>query len=411
MGLVLISHLLWQDPRCATSYLGAMAQQDFRMIAQTMFGLEAVLAKELLQLGARDIQELNRAVAFTGDMGTMYKANLCLRTALRVLVPIETFSMRSQRDLYAGIHRIGWERFMDAQDTLAVHCTLNTTIFNHSQYAAQMAKDAIVDRFRGRSGRRPSVDLDRPTLAIHLYLDRDQCHVSLDSSGGSLHRRGYRSRTNLAPINEVLAAGLVLLSGWDGRSCLVDPMCGSGTILIEAALYAANIPPGYYREQFGFQRWKDHDEELWQRIYEAAMDRIHEERPRIIGGEISRNVSRKAVANIHDAKLEDTVIVMHRAFADLEPPADRGILIMNPPYGERMDKDEDIFAFYKMIGDTLKRRWAGFDAWVLTSNLEAAKHIHLAPKRRIPLYNGSLECRFLRFELYSGTRKPSKPQR
>jgi putative N6-adenine-specific DNA methylase len=388
-----------------------MGPNDFRMTAQTMFGLEQVLAKELLKLGAREITELNRAVSFTGDLGFLYKANLCLRTALRVLVPIQSFDLHSQQDLYDGMRAIEWERFMEPGDTLAVHSTLNTPHFDHSQFVAQKAKDAIVDRFRDRTGQRPSVDLELPTLSIHLYLDHDRCHVSLDSSGGSLHKRGYRDKTNLAPINEVLAAGLVLLSGWDRRSNFVDPMCGSGTLLIEAAMYAANIPPGYYRPQFGFQRWNDFDADLWETIFDSAVERINNEKPVILGGEISRNVHRKAIANIHEAKLEDSIVVRNCAFADLEPPEGRGTLILNPPYGERMDQDEDIDAVYRMIGDTFKKKWAGYEAWVITSNLEAAKHIHLTPKPRIKLFNGPLECRFMRYELYSGSRRtPRDPK-
>ncbi len=385
-----------------------MDAADFKMTAQTMFGLEQVLARELLKLGARNIEVHNRAVSFNGDLGFMYKANFCLRTALRILVPINSFEIHSQQDLYDGIREMEWDHFMDPNDTLAISCTLNTEHFDHSQFVSQRAKDAIVDRFRDKFGERPSVDLDQPTLGIHLYLDHDMCTVSLDSSGGSLHKRGYRDKTNLAPMNEVLAAGLVLLSGWDRRSNFVDPMCGSGTLLIEAALYAANIPPGYYRSQFGFMRWADFDEDLWATIQEAAIARINEEKPVILGGEISRNVARKAVTNIHSAKLEDSITIKHCAFEDLEPPAGPGVLILNPPYGERMDKDEDINALYKMIGDTFKKKWAGYNAWVITSNLEAAKHIHLTPKPRIKLYNGPLECRFLRYELYSGTRKVDK---
>ncbi len=388
-----------------------MHRTDFQMTAQTMFGLEQVLADELLRLGARNIEKHNRAVSFTGDLGFMYKANFCLRTALRILVPIDRFEIRSQQEFYDRIREMKWEDLMGPNGTLAIGCTLNTPHFDHTQFVSQRAKDAIVDRFRDRTGTRPSVDLDRPTLGIHVYIDQDECTVSLDSSGGSLHKRGYRDKTNLAPINEVLAAGLVLLSGWDRRSNFVDPMCGSGTLLIEAALYAANIPPGYFREEFGFQRWADLDEALWEKIQEAAIGRINDEKPLILGGEISKNVARKAIANIHSAKLEDSITIKNVAFEDLDPPSGPGVMIINPPYGERMDKDEDIDALYKMIGDTLKKKWAGYQAWVITSNLEAAKHIHLTPKPRIKLYNGSLECRFMRYELYSGSRKAGKMDR
>lgn len=386
---------------------------SFRMIAQTQFGLEEVLRTELLKLGARDLQRHNRAVSFTGDQGFLYKANLCLRTAIRVLVPIETFGMRSTEEMYFGIGRIPWEEYLGPEDTLAIRCTLNTPYLDHSQYAAQKAKDAIVDRLRERFGARPSVDREDPTLRIQLHVIGDQCHVSLDSSGTSLHERGYRTDTDLAPINEVLAAGMVQLTGWDRRSPLVEPMCGSGTIAIEAALLAGNIPPGVFRKGFGFQRWKDYDADLYSTIHNAALARISDEKPIIIAGERAGLVVEKARANVLNAQLEDAIELRHSAFEQLEAPGRRGVLIINPPYGERMDhlgheKDaqaEEINAFYKTLGDTLKKRWAGWQAWVITSNLEAAKHIKLTPKPRIQLFNGALDCRFMRYEMYEGSRR------
>ena len=383
-----------------------MEPMTFRMTAQTLFGMEDLLVTELQAIGALEIEKHNRAVGFRGDLACMYRANLWLRTALRVLLPIDTFPVRNEQELYEGIKRIPWEDFMDVDDTLAIGCTLHSDRFTHSQFLALKSKDAIADRFREAQGRRPSVDLDQPTLRIQLHIHGDQCLVSLDSSGGSLHKRGYRDHTNLAPINEVLAAGLVLLSGWDGHSTLVDPMCGSGTILIEAALIAGNIPPGSYRKQFGFERWKDFDPEVWRSVREAAMAEVdHANKPLILGGEISPHVARKAESNIASAGLKDRIRIMNRPFAELEAPEGGGTMILNPPYGERMDQDADINAVYRMIGDTLKQRWAGYAAWIITSNLEAVKQVHLTPKPRIKVFNGSLECRFLRYELYRGTRR------
>lgn len=383
-----------------------MADRVFHMTAQTLFGMEDLLVAELQRIGALDIEKHNRAVAFRGDDACMYRANLCLRTALRVLVPIKAFEVEHEDDLYAGMKAIRWERFMDVDDTLAVQCNLHSDRFTHSQYLALKAKDAIVDRFRERQGRRPNVDTELPTLRIHLHVRGTECLVSLDSSGDPLYKRGYRDHTNLAPINEVLAAGLVLLSGWDGHSALVDPMCGSGTILIQAAMIAAGIPPGMHRRQFGFQRWHDHDPRLWETVREEALDGIDRTaRPLIMGGDISRHVARKAASNIASAGYKDRIRIVNSAFEDLAPPADNGVLMLNPPYGERMDKDADINAVYKMIGDTLKRTWAGWTAWMITSNLEAAKHVHLTPKPRIKVFNGPLECRFMRYELYRGTRR------
>ncbi|MBK6754145.1 MAG: class I SAM-dependent RNA methyltransferase [Flavobacteriales bacterium] len=377
----------------------------FQMIAQTLFGLEGVLANELEGIGATDVVTHNRAVRFTGDQACMYKANLCLHTALRILVPIDTFAVRGEQELYQVIRAMPWEDHLDAEDTLAVHCTLNTDLFNHSQYLALKTKDAICDRFREKTGKRPSVDVELPTLRIFLHVHGDRCTVSLDSSGNTLHERGYRDQTNLAPINEVLAAGMVLLSGWDRRSPFVDPMCGSGTILIEAAMIALRIPPNHDRAQFGFERWKDFDADLWKQTYNEALAKVLTTGPPIIGGEISPNVARKAIANIHNAGLEDHISISTSAFADLEVPDGAGVLIINPPYGERMDKEADIHAFYKMIGDTLKKKWAGWTAWIITSNMEAAKHVKLTPKPKIKLYNGALDCRFLRYELYAGSRR------
>ena len=386
--------------------------QDLRFIAKTIFGLEEVLANELKKLGAREVEEHNRAVSFVGDKGMMYKANLCLRTALRILVPIHQFEVTGEASLYDRIKEIDWEQYMDVDDTLAIDCTLNTHLFNHSQYISQKTKDAIADRFREKYNKRPSVSLDKPTVRIQIHVYNTTCSVALDSSGESLHKRGYRDKTNLAPINEVLAAGLVLLTGWTKHNTFIDPMCGSGTILIEAALFAANIPPGYYREDFGFMRWKKHlafDEVLWNTIYDAAIAKISTEVPKILGGEISHNVARKGKENVKLAKVEDMVHIRECDIKDFEAPEGSGVVIINPPYGERMDKD-DINALYKSIGDTFKQRFAGYDCWIISSNFDALKQIGLRPSRKITVYNGQLECRFMKYEMYRGTKKIHKLQ-
>ncbi len=385
-----------------------MSNTTFKMIAQTMFGLEDILIKELTDLGAQQIEKHNRAVGFVGDTGFMYRANLCLRTALRILVPIHTFEVANEQDLYDRIKEMKWEEYMGVDDTLAINCSLNSELFKHSQYLEQKTKDAIVDRFRDLFGRRPSVDTERPSLRINLFVNKTSCIVSLDSSGESLHKRGYRDKTNLAPINEILAAGMILLSGWDKTSNFVDPMCGSATILIEAALIAANIPAGSYKDFFGFEKWKNFDKDLWATVYGEEIDKVTDNKPVIMGGEISKHVARKGIININEANMKRNISINNCAFEDLPVPEGRGILIINPPYGERMDKDEDINALYKMIGDTLKKKWAGYDAWLITSNMEAAKHIRLNPNPKIKLFNGALECRFMRYELYSGTKRTDK---
>lgn len=380
------------------------------MIAKTIFGLEEVLSQELQRLGAKDVEVHNRAVSFTGDKGFMYKANICLRTALRVLVPIKTFAIKDEKSLYAALQGINWEEYMDVTDTLAIDTVLNSDLFTHSQYISQKAKDAIVDQFRAKYGERPSVDLDKPTIRVHLHIFKDSCTVALDSSGESLHKRGYRDKTNLAPLNEVLAAGMVLLTGWDKRSTFIDPMCGSGTILIEAALIANNIPPGYYRDAYSFEGWKKYlpfDEELYNTIFDAAIDKITNHQQSILGGELSPNVAKKAKENVKLAKVDDIVSVKVSDIKDFEVPPGRGVVIINPPYGERMVKD-NIEELYKTIGDTFKKSFSGYDCWVLSSNLDAFKHVGLRPSRKIVLYNGQLECRFMKYEMYQGTKRVHK---
>ncbi len=392
------------------------ATENYPMTAKTQFGLEELLVDELKKLGASNIEKHNRAVSFEGDKGFMYKANLCLRTALRILKPIKTFNIVNEEGLYREIGKINWEDYMGVDDTLAIDCALNSDYFTHSQFMAQKAKDAVVDQFRNKYGKRPSVDLEHPKLRINLHIFKNTCTVSLDSSGESLHKRGYRDQTNLAPINEVLAAGLVLLSGWDKRTPLLDPMCGSGTILIEAAMIANNIPAGYFRKGFGFEHWRDYDAGLWDTIFNAAIDKISEEHLQITGVDISSNVARIAGDNILHAKVEDTVKVFCSSFQDFEPwehitkTTGRPIIIMNPPYGERLDTD-NITELYKSIGDTLKKKYAGCDAWIITSNPEAMKSIGLHGTRKITLYNGPLECKFLKFSMYDGTKKIHKIQK
>lgn len=383
---------------------------NLTLIAKTITGLEPVLAEELLKLGARDIVQLHRAVKFTGDKGTIYKANLNLHTALRILVPVHQFTVKDEQDLYQMIHNIAWENYLSEEDSLAIDTVLSTKLFNHSQYISQKTKDAIADRFRERTGKRPDVDLKNPVLRINIHIHEETCDVSLDSSGESLHKRGYREKTNLAPINEVLAAGLVMLTGWDGKTPLIDPMCGSGTILIEAALIAARIPPGYYRESFGFMKWKrflPFEENLWQTIFDAAVSKIETSQITIMGGDLSPNVIRKARENIKRARVEDMVSVNACDMTSFEPPASRGVVIINPPYGERMNRD-DLATLYQSIGDTFKKKFSGYDCWLITSNKEALKHIGLKTSRRIPVFNGPLECRFVKYEMYSGSRRQVK---
>ena len=381
---------------------------DYPMVAKTIFGLEDVLVNELFKLGAKDIEKHTRAVSFVGDKGFMYKANICLRTALCILKPIKKFKAESEQQLYNEIQKINWEDYLKLSDTLSVDCSLNTDHFNHTLYVAQKVKDGIVDQFRAKYDKRPSVDREHPTLKINIHIYRNECTLSLDSSGEFLYKRGYRDKINLAPINEVLAAGLVLLSGWDKRSNLIDPMCGSGTIAIEAALIANNIPPGYFRKEFGFERWSDFDKELYDTIYDSCIEKITDNSVQIYGSDISSNIIKKAKGNIKQAKVEDVVKLSSCDIQDIEVPEGRGVVIINPPYGERMDKDDDISALYKIIGDTFKKKFSGYDCWIISSNMEALKQISLRPSRKITVFNGSLECKFMKYEMYQGTKRVHK---
>lgn len=384
--------------------------ENFKMVAKTIYGLEEICAGELRKMGAENINLHNRAVSFEGNIGVMYKANLMVRTALRILVPVHEFFAHNEHEFYNEVKKIDWSVYLSADDTLAIDTVLNTPIFNHSQYISQKAKDAIVDQFRERYGRRPSVDLDKPTLRIHIHIYNDTCSIAFDSSGESLHKRGYRAKTNLAPINEVLAAGLVMTAGWTGRTPLVDPMCGSGTILIEAAMIASDIPCNIHREWFGFEMWHSYlpyDAELWKTIHTSAIDKINDADVKLYGCEISPHVTRKAKENIKWAKVEDMITIVNTDFQDFAPPEGSGTLIMNPPYGERMDED-DLTGLYKLIGDTFKKRYQGYDCWLISSNMEALKSIGLRPSRKVTLFNGQLECRYMKYSMYAGTKKLHK---
>lgn len=373
------------------------------LIAKTIAGLEPVLAAELTALGATDVTPINRAVSFTGDRSMLYKANFCCRTALRILKPLFQFRMNEQKDLYENLHAFSWEDILDADCTISIDAVISYTVFTNSQFVAQRSKDAIVDRIREKSGRRPSVNLENPGFRINVHLFRDACTVSLDSSGQSLHKRGYRRSTGQAPINEVLASGLIQLSGWDRVKPLIDPMCGSGTLLIEAAMLAQNTPAQLFREEFGFMKWKDFDEGLWAKVRAAAMALRREETPLLIGMDKLDRAITSAQENCRYSGLSGIVDFQMMSFEDSNPPVKEGVIITNPPYDERIKLDDSI-AFYKMIGNVLKQKYAGYTAWVISSDLEALKFIGLKPSKKITVFNGPLECRFVKFDLFAGKR-------
>lgn len=380
------------------------------MIAKTLYGFEPLLAKELRQLGAMDVKEGVRAVAFTGDTGFLYKANLSLRTAVKILKPIHSFRVMSEQDLYQGVRRMDWSKYMDVDDTLAVDATIHSDHFSHSQYVALKTKDAIVDQFRDNQGRRPNVDLSFPSLRINVHIEKETCNISFDSSGSSLHKRGYRSATNIAPINEVLAAGMLLHSGWSGQSDFLDPMCGSGTILIEAAMIACNIPPNINREDFGFMRWADWDESLFEKIKDSCMKKLREFHFSIRGYDKAPSAVMKAEENVRNAHLEDYINIQQFDFFKSKKQHPRHLhMLFNPPYGERLSA-LNIPEFYANIGDTLKQGYPGTEAWFVSSNFEGMKHVGLRPSRRIKLFNGSLEAKLLKYDIYEGSKKAKKNQ-
>ena len=382
--------------------------KNFKMVAKTLFGMEELLAQELRQLGASSIEIGTRNVSFEGDTGFLYKANLCCRTAIKILKPITAFNIFTEEDLYKKIYEMPWENYMDVKGTLAVNATVFSEVFTHSQYIALKTKDAVVDRFRDREGARPDVDLDHPTLRINVHIDRNICTVSLDSSGESLHKRGYKVESTLAPINEVLAAGMLLLSGWQGQCDFLDPMCGSGTILAEAAMIACNIPPNLNREEFGFETWPDFDVDLYEKIEEAALKKVRDFPHKIYGFDTDAVAIKKAKENIKSANLQDFIEVRQQDFFESEKEGDKPLyIVFNPPYDERISV-KDIETFYSSIGNTLKRGYPGSQAWMITSNMEALKFVGLRPSKKIKLFNGKLEARLVRYEMYEGSRRFSK---
>ncbi len=377
----------------------------FPLHAKTLSGLEQVLAAELTEFGATDVQPGHRLVTFVGDQRLMYRANLGCRTAIRILKPIANFPADSERALYDGVQQIDWSRFLDPDRSLAIDPVVWSSFCTHSLFVAQLSKDAIVDQFRERTGRRPCVDRNAPDLRINIHLVENVATVYLDSSGDSLHLRGYRAKTGDAPLGEVLAAGILRLTEWDRQSTLLDPMCGSGTFCIEAALLARNMAPGVIRRRFGFQTWKDYDRSLRDTVLaELRRGELPSLPFSIVGSDIDAEVVSMARENARRAGVAADVRFETANAECCQPPTPTGTLVMNPPYDERLKVDQ-IASFYRRIGDTFKQRFAGYTAWVFTGNLDAAKQIGLRPSRKVRLFNGPIECRLLRFDIYSGTRR------
>ena len=372
-----------------------------KLIAKTFAGLEDLLAKELIELGADDVEKGIRMVSFTGDKAMLYKANFCLRTAVKVLVPILEFKASNADEVYEAVKtKVEWEKYLNVNSTFLVDAVVFSEEFRHSRFAAYRVKDAIADYFREKTGKRPNVGISNPDLRINLHIAEHDVCISLDSSGESLHHRGYRVGTVAAPLNEVLAAGIVMTTGWDGQSDFIDPMCGSGTILIEAALIARNIYPGVFRKEFAFEKWNDFDADLFDEIYnDDSQER--EFNHKIYGYDINRQAVAIAQENAKSAGVSDIVTIAQQDVRDLEPQQMPSIMVTNPPYGERITT-EDILGLYADLGKTLKHSFAGGDAWIFSLHEECFDKIGFRPSTRIILYNGSLECELRKYQMFEG---------
>lgn len=375
---------------------------EFEMIAKTFRGLEEVLATELVALGANNVELQRRAVSFTGDLAMMYRANMQCRTASRILKPITTFDASNPDEVYEKVKSINWSDYMDVDSTFAIDSTVFSDVFRHSKFVAYRVKDAIADWFTEKYDRRPSVRIDGPQLMINIHIAERRCTLSLDSSGESLHKRGYRASQTEAPINEALAAGMILMTGWEGKTDFIDPMCGSGTILIEAALIALNIPPGLYRSSFAFEKWKDFDEELFDSIYNDDTNE-REFTHTIYGSDNSPHALKIAEQNIKSAGLSKYIKLEVMPVQKLTAPSENCLMVTNPPYGERITSD-DIFGLYATIGTVFKHQFQGSSCWLISSHIECLDKIGLKSSERIRLLNGTLECWYNRYDIFAGKR-------
>lgn len=382
--------------------------KPFKIIAKSLSGLEEITANELKSLGAKDVQVLRRSVQCEGDLEFLYRANFNCRFVGRLLIPLKVINLKTKDDLYRAMASIDWSDYMAPSSLLAIDAIGTNNIFSNSHYVSLLAKDAIVDQFRKKRGQRPSIDTKHPDIRINIHISQNQVSIALDSSNIPLHKRGYRREGGDAPLSELLAAGIIELSGWDKNSPFIDGMCGSGTFVIEAALMARNIAPGIIRRSFGFQHWKNYDPKLFRKIVDEAKTKVNRETiPPIIGSDINNIRINDAMGNAKRAGVLDDIKFERIPFAEQTPPEEPGVLIMNPPYGDRI-KQEDIDELYTSIGDTLKQKYAGYDAFIFSGNSKASKKIGLRTSKKIELYNGQLECRLLKFEMYTGTKKLKK---
>ena len=378
-------------------------EQEFELIAKTFMGLEPVLAQELTQLGANNVQIGRRMVSFTGDKEMMYRANFQLHTAIRILKPIRHFKAGSADDVYEEVKKIDWSKYIEKGKTFSVDSVVYSDEFRNSRFVTYKVKDAIVDQFRENTGDRPNISVSNPDIRLNIHIAEDKATLSLDSSGESLHRRGYRQESVEAPLNEVLAAGMNLMTGWKGDTDFIDPMCGSGTLLVEAALIAHNMSPGIFRKEFAFERWTDFDQDLFDQIYnDDSQER--EFKHHIYGYDVDIKAVNTARMNVRAAGLTSDITVEEADFKDFKRPTEKSILVCNPPYGERISTP-NLLGTYKMIGERLKHEFMGNDAWILSYREECFEQIGLKPSIKIPVYNGSLECEFRKYAIFDGKMK------
>lgn len=383
-----------------------MDTQNLKIQIKTFFGLEPVLAEEIKKLGGANVEIKNRAVNCEGDLGFLYKINYSARTALKILVPVLTFKAWDESRFYDKLFAFPWDDYMSVDQSFAIDATVYSERFRHSQFMSQKMKDAVVDYFKFHHRKRPNVDTTNPDIKFHLHIDRELVTVSLDASGDPLFKRGYRREQGEAPINEVLASGMLQLAGWDGKGNFLDPMCGSGTLLIEAAMIAMDLPAQIFRKKFAFQNWKNYDAELFQKIKEVRINRIKEFTGKIVGYDLDSQMLNAAHLNVEAAEMEDVIEIKRQDFFESKKELFPLLMVFNPPYDERIEITDD--EFYKKIGDTFKKSYPNTLAWFISSDLDAAKKVGLRPSRRIKLFNGKLECRFLQFEMYEGTKKVHK---
>lgn len=383
---------------------------EFQMLAKTFKGLEQVLAAELIELGANNVQIERRAVSFTGDKRMLYTANFCLRTASRILVPIASFAAKTTDDIYRQVKQLDWAQYMTSKTTFQIDATVYSDLFRHSQFVTYRVKDAIVDWWLEHGGVRPSVQLTNPDIYLNVHIAGNIVTLSLDSSGESLHKRGYRIANTQAPINEALAAGMLLMAGWKGQCDFYDPMCGSGTLLIEAALIARNIAPGIYRKGFAFEKWANFDADLFEHVYNDD-SREREFTHKIYGSDAGFYAMQAATKNVMSANLQRDIEIKQIRIEELrlaDKNTEGALVMMNPPYGERLSQDKNVLRLYQDIGTALKHQFSGATAWIISSNEEALKCVGLRPAKRIHLVNGDLECLFNQYVLFKGDRKTWK---